>query len=161
MIPDGPYWSLVGAGTADDLHRHPRVPGPHGHLPASGPAPHSTDRAEIESSFGHINGDWPHLERITDPAALHTELTRVRSAYNTVRLHAGIGYVSPADEHQGRGPAIRPPRRIGLKESTPEPNRLQRGTTSKTAPETSHKRWVVTPGDLYQRVRNTSHHRDP
>jgi hypothetical protein len=31
--------------------------------------------------------------------------------YNTVRLHAGIRYVTPDDEHEGRGPAIR---RVGL-----------------------------------------------
>lgn len=80
--------------------------------------PHTpTDQAEIESFFGHIKTDWPHLEEITDPAALHTELTRVRTEYNTVRLHAGIGYVAPADEHHGRGPAIRRARRIGLKKA--------------------------------------------
>jgi hypothetical protein len=32
-------------------------------------------------------------------------------AHNTVRLHAGIGYVTPDDEHEGRGPTIR---RVGL-----------------------------------------------
>jgi hypothetical protein len=32
----------------------------------------------------------------------------VRERYNGVRLHAGIGYVTPNDEHEGRGPAIRP-----------------------------------------------------
>jgi putative transposase len=35
-------------------------------------------------------------------------------AHNTVRLHAGVGYVTPADEHEGRGPAIRRARRDGL-----------------------------------------------
>ena len=34
--------------------------------------------------------------------------------YNTVRLHASIGYVTPDDEHQGRGDAIRQARRDGL-----------------------------------------------
>ncbi len=36
-----------------------------------------TDQAWIESLFGHVKGEWPHLETITDPAALHTELGRV------------------------------------------------------------------------------------
>jgi putative transposase len=36
-------------------------------------------------------------------------------AHNTVRLHAGIGYVTPDDEHHGRGGAIRRARRVGLK----------------------------------------------
>ena len=34
--------------------------------------------------------------------------------YNTVRLHASIGYVTPDDEHQGRGDAIRQARRDWL-----------------------------------------------
>jgi transposase InsO family protein len=74
-----------------------------------------TDQAEVESFFGHIKTDWPHLERITDPAALDIELARVRHDYNTARLHAGIGYVTPDDEHHGRGPTIRRARTIGLR----------------------------------------------
>jgi hypothetical protein len=31
-----------------------------------------------------------------------------------VRLHEGIGYVTPEDEHHGRGEAIRKARRTGL-----------------------------------------------
>ena len=73
-----------------------------------------TDQAWIESFFGHVNGDWPHLEQIRDPAALEAELDRVRLAYNTARLHAGIGYVTPDDEHHGRGDGIRAARRAGL-----------------------------------------------
>jgi len=77
--------------------------------------PHTpTDQAHIESFFGHLKGDWPHLEEIDDPVALEAELTRVRTEYNTVRLHAGIGYVTPDDEHYGRGPAIRRARKRGL-----------------------------------------------
>jgi len=34
--------------------------------------------------------------------------------YNTVRLNAGIGYVTPDDEHEGRGDAIRKARREGI-----------------------------------------------
>jgi putative transposase len=73
-----------------------------------------TDQAWIESLFGHVKGDWPHLEKIRDPGELVLELDRVRSEYNTVRLHAGIGYVTPDDEHHGRGDAIRQARRDGL-----------------------------------------------
>ena len=74
-----------------------------------------TDQAWIESLFSHIKGDWPHLDRITDPAVLRAELAYVRDEYNTKRLHAGIGYVTPDDEHEGRGPAIRQARRIGMR----------------------------------------------
>ena len=52
---------------------------------------------------------------IRDPAALDTELGRVQVDYNTVRLHAGIDYATPDDEHHGRGPAIRRVRAAGLK----------------------------------------------
>ncbi|WP_293059267.1 integrase core domain-containing protein [Mycobacterium sp.] len=72
------------------------------------------DQAWIESFFGHIKGEWPHLETITDPAVLEAELARVRTEYNTVRLHESIGYVTPDDEHSGRGEAIRQARRDGL-----------------------------------------------
>jgi putative transposase len=74
-----------------------------------------TDQAWIESLFSHIKADWPHLDRIRDPEVLRTELAVVRHEYNTVRLHAGIGYITPADEHDGRGPRIRAARRRGLR----------------------------------------------
>lgn len=74
-----------------------------------------TDQAWIESLFSHIKADWPHLDRIRDPAVLRAELAVVRDEYNTTRLHAGIGYVTPDDEHEGRGPQIRQARRIGLR----------------------------------------------
>jgi putative transposase len=73
------------------------------------------DQAWIESLFSHIKADWPHLDQIRDPAVLRAELASVRHEYNTQRLHAGIGYVTPDDEHEGRGPAIRAARREGLR----------------------------------------------
>lgn len=73
-----------------------------------------TDQAWIESLFGHLKIENPHLLAITDPPVLRAELARVRHGYNTVRLHAGIGYVTPDDEHSGRGPAIRKAREAGL-----------------------------------------------
>jgi len=72
------------------------------------------DQAWIESLFGHVKGEHPHLERIGDAGDLEAELDRVRSFYNTTRLHQGIGYVTPEDEHTGRGEAIRAARRAGL-----------------------------------------------
>jgi len=77
--------------------------------------PHTpTDQAWIETLFGHVKGEWPHLEKIIDPGDLEHELDRVRNEYNGVRLHASIGYVTPDDEHEGRGDAIRKARRDGL-----------------------------------------------
>ena len=76
-----------------------------------------TDQAWIESLFSHVKADWPHLERIRDADVLRAELAVVRHEYNTVRLHAGIGYVTPADEHGGRGEKIRAARKRGLRQA--------------------------------------------
>ncbi len=73
-----------------------------------------TDQAWIESLNGTIKGEWPHLLTITDPATLRAELDTIQVTYNTVRLHQGIGYVTPNDEHEGRGEAIRQARRDGM-----------------------------------------------
>ena len=80
-----------------------------------------TDQAWIESLNGHIKIDYPHLLAIRDPATLRAELSATREHYNGVRLHQGIGYVTPDDEHEGRGEAIRKARQAGL-----ELARLQR-----------------------------------
>ena len=56
--------------------------------------PHTpTDQAWIETLFGHVKGEWPHLERISDPALLEHELGRVRNEYNSVRLSHGESVV--------------------------------------------------------------------
>jgi len=79
-----------------------------------------TDQAHIESFFSHLKGDWPHLTGITDPAALDAELARIRTDYNTLRLHAAIGYVTPDDEHHGRGPQVRRARAAGMRRARAE-----------------------------------------
>ena len=88
-----------------------------------------TDQAHIESFFSHLKGDWPHLVEIRDPAALDTELARIRGEYNTVRLHAAIGYVTPTDEHHSRGPAIRRARVAGMRRAHAE--RIKQNRASK------------------------------
>ena len=88
-----------------------------------------TDPAHIESFFSHLKGDWPHLTSITDAAALDAELARIRIEYNTVRLHASIGYVTPDDEHHGRGPAIRRSRAAGMRRARAE--RIKQNRASK------------------------------
>ena len=74
-----------------------------------------TDQAHIESLFGHRKYEWPYLCALSDPADLARELVAVREQYNGVRLHASVGYITPNDEHDGRGPAIRQARRNGLR----------------------------------------------
>jgi transposase InsO family protein len=73
-----------------------------------------TDQAWIETFFGHLKAEFPHLLKITEPAVLRAELDRLQVLWNTVRLHAGVGYVTPDDEHSGRGEQIRKDREAGL-----------------------------------------------
>jgi len=79
-----------------------------------------TDQAHVESFFAHLKTEWPHLTGLRDPQALDAELARIRGEYNTVRLHAGVGYVTPDDEHHGHGPQIRRARIAGLKRAHAE-----------------------------------------
>jgi putative transposase len=88
-----------------------------------------TDQAHIESFFSHLKGDWPHLTGIDDAGALDAELARIRGEYNTVRLHAAIGHVTPEDEHHGRGPAIRRARAAGMRRARAE--RIKQNRASK------------------------------
>lgn len=56
--------------------------------------PHTpTDQAHIETLFGHLKTEHPHLEEIDDPGVLRVELDRFRTHYNTVRLSLGAGGV--------------------------------------------------------------------
>jgi len=73
-----------------------------------------TDQAWIESLFGHLKTEQPHIELIQDIDVLRAELEIQRDHYNQVRLHAGIGYVTPDQEHQGQGNTIRAARQQGL-----------------------------------------------
>jgi putative transposase len=107
-----------------------------------------TDQAWIESLFGHVKTEWPHLTKIGDPATLRAELAVVRERYNGVRLHAGIGYVTPDDEHEGRGAAIRKARQAGLEQA-----RLQRiayHRTNRNSDPTVHPEQDLSeePGDV-------------
>jgi transposase InsO family protein len=93
-----------------------------------------TDQAHIESLFGHVKHEWPHLCALSDAADLARELDAVRAQYNGVRLHAGIGYVTPNDEHEGRGPAIRQARRAGLERARQQRLDYHRGTHPRLIP---------------------------
>lgn len=75
------------------------------------------DQAWIESFFGHLKTEHPHLDTLNDPAELRRELAHLHQHYNTVRLHEAIGYVTPDDEHHGRGEAIRKARTRGLQQA--------------------------------------------
>jgi len=73
-----------------------------------------TDQAWIESLFGRLKTEWPHLELIEDIKVLRAELGLRREHYNTVRLHAGIGYITPEQAHTRQGPRLWASRKTGL-----------------------------------------------
>lgn len=75
------------------------------------------DQAWIETLFGHVKGEFPHLDKIEDPGELERELLRIQDFYDTVRLHQSLGYVTPEEEHHGLGPVIRKARRVGLEQA--------------------------------------------
>jgi putative transposase len=94
------------------------------------------DQAWIESFFGHIKAEWPHLETIAEPALLEAELERVRTEYNSVRLHEAIGYVTPDDELTGRGENIRQARRDRLQRARQQRIDYHRRTRANPTEET-------------------------
>ena len=93
-----------------------------------------TDQAWIESLNGHLKREYPHLLAIEDPETLRAEIAVVRGHYNGTRLHQGIGYVTPNDEHEGRGQAIRAARKAGLEEA-----RKRRLAEHQKTRQTEHK----------------------
>jgi hypothetical protein len=75
--------------------------------------PHRTIRTGSSRSSGTSRASSAPAED-QRPGELELEMDRLRTHYNTARLHEGIGYVTPHDEHHGRGKAIRAARRAGL-----------------------------------------------
>ena len=61
--------------------------------------------------LAEISSVRPSRSILSAPAL---SLDRIQIEYNAVRLHSAIGYVTPDDEHQGRGEGIRAARRKGL-----------------------------------------------
>jgi transposase InsO family protein len=107
-----------------------------------------TDQAWIESLFGHVKAEFPHLTKIGDPATLRAELASVREQYNSVRLHAGIGYVTPNDEHEGRGEQIRKAREAGLEQARLRRIAYHRTDSIPTRPPTPEHDLSEEPGNV-------------
>jgi putative transposase len=118
---DGPIlvaWSDNGAEmTAIDTRQFMALMAIAQHLGRPGTP---TDQAHVESFFSHLKGDLPLITTIRDPDVLDQTLAHVRTQYNTVRLHAAIGYVTPDDEHHGRGSGIRRVRAAGMRRARAE-----------------------------------------
>jgi transposase InsO family protein len=99
-----------------------------------------TDQAPVESFFGHLKHEWPHLCHVTDAGDLDHELGAVRRRYNGVRLHAGIGYVTPDDEHK----ATDPPSATPAASASPAPAKPASPTIAVNDPTTRHEPPVET-----------------
>ncbi|MGI8530160.1 MAG: hypothetical protein ACR2KO_11860, partial [Geodermatophilaceae bacterium] len=69
-----------------------------------------------------------------------------RAEYNSVRLHAGIGYVTPDDEHHGRGDALRQARRDGLAAARQTRIAHRRTIKERSSPRAAPG-WVLLPAD--------------
>jgi len=76
-----------------------------------------TDQAWIELLFGDVKAEWPHLLAIRDPAVLRAELAVVGERCNGVRLHAGIGHVTPKRRASGSRHGDPQGSRSGLEQS--------------------------------------------
>ena len=74
-----------------------------------------TDQAWIESLFGHVKADWPHLELIRDPAVLRAELAWVRAEYNTGACTPASATSPPTTSTTAAAPRSAQARRAGLR----------------------------------------------
>jgi len=113
-----------------------------------------TGQAWIESLFGHIKHEHPHLDALDRPADLARELERVRNHYNQVRLHEGIGYVTPQDEHHGRGEHIRQARRDGLQRADAQRRHTHRNrptTMTSQTPPPARRRCLKKPANCREK----------
>ena len=116
---------------------------------------HPTDQAHIETLFGHIKTEYPHLEQIDDPAVLRAELERARTHYNTVHRHEGIGYVTPTTSTRDAAPRSAKPDATAWNAHASSASATIASTTRRSPKmRTNH------PGDLCHKVRHTSYAAD-
>ena len=74
--------------------------------------------------------DWPHLNGITDPAALDAELARIRTEYNTTGCTPRSGTSPPTTSITAAGPQIRRARAAGMRRARVE--RIKQNRASKS-----------------------------
>jgi hypothetical protein len=113
-------------------------------------------RSRFHHEIWARSAEWPHLLRIDDPATLRAELAVVRERYNGVRLHAGIGYVTPNDEHEGRGPAIRKARQAGLEQARLQRLAWHREHRQPEPPRGARRCWLIDPRSLSRSQKRVS-----
>ena len=85
------------------------------------------DNAAIESFFATIKGERLYHGVYSNPMELISDADAFVTYYNEARLHMGIGFVTPAEKHDGRADAIIAARRAGLKHAREQRLKVNRG----------------------------------
>jgi putative transposase len=85
------------------------------------------DNAAIESFFATIKGECLYHGFYSNPIELTTDADALVIYYNEESLHMGIGFVTPAEKHDGRAEEIIPARRAGLKRARARRLQVNRG----------------------------------
>ncbi len=85
------------------------------------------DNATIESFFATIKGERLYHGSYSNPIELISDADAFVIYYNGERLHMGIGFVTPAEKHDGRAEEIIAARRTGLKRARARRLQVNRG----------------------------------
>jgi putative transposase len=85
------------------------------------------DNATIESFFATIKGERLSLGTYSNPIELASDADAFVIYYNEARLHMGIGFVTPAEKHDGRADGIIAARKVGMKRAREERLQVNRG----------------------------------
>lgn len=86
-----------------------------------------SDNATIESFFATIKGERLYHGNYSNPIELISDSDSFVTYYNETRLHMGIGFVTPAEKHDGRAEGIIAARRAGMKQARERRLQINRG----------------------------------
>lgn len=85
------------------------------------------DNATIESFFATIKGERLYHGTYSDPIELISDSDAFVAYYNEDRLHMGIGFVTPAEKHDGRAEGIIAARGVGMERAHERRLQVNRG----------------------------------
>lgn len=85
------------------------------------------DNAEIESFFSTVKGERLYRAEYSSPIEMIEDVDVFVPYYNEERLHQGIGFVTPAEKHDGRWVAIVEARRQGMQRAQLQRQQVNRG----------------------------------
>jgi putative transposase len=85
------------------------------------------DNATIERFFATIKGERLYHGIYSNPIELISDADAFVAYYNEDRLHMGIGFVTPAEKHEGRADAIIAARKAGMARARDQRLQVNRG----------------------------------